>query len=82
MARIFCQNVNTTTGAKLRRIRNETNMNPFIMYKQTMNYHRLPLNEYYKINMIKELIDVKFGIYSSILDSTQIDDVLQHLCCS
>ena len=82
MSRIICQNINTTTGANLRRIWNETNINPITMYKQTISYHKLPLNECYKINMIKELTDSKFGICNTILDSTQIDDMLHYLILS
>ena len=82
MSRILCQNINTTTGANLRRIWNETNINPITMYKQTISYHNLPINECYKIHMIKELTDSKFGICDTILDSTQRDDMLYYLCCS
>ena len=85
MSRIICQNVNTVTGANLRRIWNETNINPITLYKKIiplLSYHKLPENEHFKINIIKELTDAKFGIAHTILDYTQIEAMLQDICCN
>ena len=65
IARIICFNTCTTTGANLRKIWLETGVNPHIssckLVTTKLGYHTMPSHEKFKIDIIKELIDVKFG---------------------
>ncbi len=64
---------------------NETNVDPITLHKQTIPsicFHKLPNAEFLKINIIKDLTDAKFGICQTSLDHTQIDAILNDICCN
>ena len=85
IARIVCLNTGTTTGANLRRIWLETGVSPFqsTCEKVVANlfYHKTHHHEMFKIDVIKELTDVKYGICQNNLDREQTKDIIYDLCC-
>ena len=85
IARIMSCNVMSTTGANLRRIWLETDVNPFInnvtCVLNNIKYHKLPAEEAYKIVSIKELTDFKFDLCDSNLSLEEINFMLKDLYC-
>ena len=76
-------NVNTVTGRNLRKMYLETNVDPLASEKawQCLTYHPLHESERYKIDMIHELTDAKFGVTEVALSSQEIGVILRTICC-
>ena len=45
------------------------------------DHHAMPNHEKFKINLIKELMGVKFGISHNNLSIEQTKAIIHHLCC-
>ena len=82
---VRCRSTRCTTGANLRRIWLETNLNPFTVepkvINQKINYHVLHEQEYDKIGIIVEVTDCKFGLSANGLSRAENDELLRHVCC-
>jgi len=87
VARTICFNVSTVTGSNLRKIWLETGVNPhldnlknFKKVLKKVSYHPLPQHELYKINIIKDITDIKFGIRALDFSLADIDFMLADVC--
>ena len=81
----ICRSRRCTTGADLRRIWLETNLDSFTVgtkvINQNINYHVLHEQEYDEIRTIVELTDCKFGLSANGLSRAENDELLRRVCC-
>ena len=76
----------TTTGHNLRKLMIQTNsetVSEMLMKKSDFQYFLLDSSENWKINMLKEIIDVKHDEVSvAKIDDAELEDILVFLCTS
>ena len=76
----------TTTGHNLRKLMIQTNsetVSEMLMKKSDFQYFPLDSSENWKINMLKEIIDVKHDEVSvAKIDDAELEDILVFLCTS
>ena len=50
---------------------------------ETIEYNKVPEDESWKINMVKELIDIKHENVEVLgMDNDELDHILDHICTS
>ena len=76
----------SVTGRNLRNISLETNINDIRMLiarDVKLKYNDIPKQEEYRVNVIKEIVDIRNGqLDLEGFDMEELDQILQYVCCS
>ena len=74
------------TGSNLRNIRlllgKDDNQNLYPSDARDVKYHQAGAEDLWKINLLKELIEVKHGNLNTGLNNDEIEEIIEHLCTS
>ena len=76
----------SVTGRNLRNISLKTNINDIRMLiarDVKLKYNDIPKQEEYRVNVIKEIVDIRNGqLDLEGFDMEELDQILQYVCCS
>ena len=76
----------TTYGRNLKNIAEECNKNIDDLtnndVKELMKFKVVPAEEVWRAKLVDELLGIKFGSLDTILEQSEIDDLLRFICAS
>ena len=83
--RIVKNDAQTTTGSNIRNIQILTGKEdqPLVPNDALkVKYHAVKDEDKWKVNLVKEIIEIKQGTLDANLENDEIEDILEHLCTS